>query len=314
MFISKQIVRRPLLIVIAAALCVACAGGPAPQRSPKHLRKSVYYNNRGADLLSQGCYVQALNFFNEAHQRYAIADNLEGVAQSLNSIADLYYRLGDMTSALLVYDDAIAVYREIADDTGLVRAMADKAATLIALDRLTEAARILDQADALDPEGAQKAMRLKNRALLYIRKKDFPVAKDLLARALASSDESQTAVRSSIYFAAGHIALMERRTEEARKAFTRALDIDRAATAYSLMARDLQNIGDCWVQDNDQARAVAYFKRSAKIYALLADSAKADEVTGQLKKSAGQAGIDIQATLHWIKLWLKEGRAVDLCD
>lgn len=265
-------------------------------------------------MLNKGCYARALNYFQEAHQRYTAADNLEGVAQSLNSIADLYYRLGDMDSALLVYNDAIAVYRELADDAGLVSALGNKAATLIALDRLGQAALILGQADALDPGNSQAAMRLKNRALLHIKQDDLQAAQDLLARALAASDESQAAIRSSIYFAMGHTALTEKRTEQARKAFTSALKIDRDAAAYDLVARDLQGLGACWAQEENPARAVAYFKRSAKIFALLKNRPKADEVTTQLKQNAAQAGIDIQATLHWIGQWLEDGKAVDLCD
>lgn len=311
--LPKRIVHY-LLIPMLVFSFIACAGGPPPKRAPEHVRKSIYYKSRGAKLLNRGCYARALDYFQEAHQRYTAADNLDGVAQSLNSIGDLYYRLGDMSSALLVYEEAVAVYQGLPDESGLVKALSNKAATLISLDRLKDAAAVLDRADKLDSGGAEAAMRLKTRALLYIRQKDFGTAKDLLVQALSSIDESEPAIRGSIQFALGHVALKEGRIASARKAFQQALALDRANLAYDDIARDLQALGHCAVAEDNHADAVDYFKRSAKIFALLKNRPRTEEVVAQLKQSAARANVDIQAALHWIGQWVEDEKVVDLCD
>jgi tetratricopeptide (TPR) repeat protein len=303
-----------LLVIGLAAISVCCAGGPAPARAPEHARQGVYYGNQGADLFNKGCYARALDYFQEAHQRYTAADDLAGVAHSLTNIADLYYRMGDMPSALLVYDDAIAVYQNLEGDTGLVPVLSNKAATLIALGRMQEAAVLLDQADRLDPGNSQAALRLKTRALWHIQKKEYAAAERFLSQAEASDDEAPAAIRGGIYFARGHVALMENRMDPAKQALTQALEIDREAAAYFDIARDLEALGRCSVAQKDHVQAVDYFKRSAKIFALLRNRPKADETTAQLKQSAAQANMDIQATLHWITQWLEDGKGADLCD
>lgn len=294
------------------ALCLACAAGPPQPRSPEHIRKSVYYTNKAVQLFNKGCYAHALDYFQEAHQRYTAADNLEGVAHSLNSMADLYYRLDDMQSAVLVYNDAISVYQTLKDRPALARTLSNKAAALISLGKLDEAREVLDQADALD--GDHSALRLKTRALLKIKQKEFQQAQSLLIEALAAADKTNNPIVSSIHYALGHVALMKNQPAQAREEFTKALDIDRNAAAYDDIARDLGALGTCYVLEENPVEAVNYFKRSAKIYALLKNRRKTDEMTAQLKQSAARSGQDIQATLHWITQWMEESKGADLCD
>lgn len=303
---------RPAVIIITVLGCLACAAAPAKPRLPEGMRKSIYYTNRGTALFNKGCHRRALDYFQSAHQRYTAADNLEKVAETLIGIGDIYYRLGDMPSALHVYDDAIEVYQSLEDDPGTALALSDKAAALIALERLDDAAAALDRADAL-PAEPRAALRLKTRALLLIRQNRAAEARALLEKALAAVGSGEEATQSGIYFALGHLDLTENQPAAARQHFAEALRIDRLMGAYHDMARDLEALGNCDVVLDDHRVAVHHFKRSAKIFALLQEKQRAESVLAQLETSAARAEIDIQATAHWVRQWLAEPAGADLC-
>ncbi|MBI5062370.1 MAG: tetratricopeptide repeat protein [Desulfatitalea sp.] len=303
---------RPAVIIIAVLSCLACAAAPAKPRLPEGTRKSIYYTNRGATLFNKGCHRRALDYFQSAHQRYTAADNLEKVAETLVGIGDIYYRLGDMPSALHVYDDALEVYRSLGDPSGTALSLSDKAAALIALERLDDAAATLDRADAL-PAAPQAALRLKTRALLSIRQNQATEARALLEKALAAAASGEEAIQSGIYFALGHLDLTENRPAAAKENFAEALRIDRLTGAYHDIARDLEALGNCDLRLEDHRAAVHHFKRSAKIFALLQEKQRAESVLGQLEASAAKTDMDVQATAQWVRQWLADPAGADLC-
>jgi tetratricopeptide (TPR) repeat protein len=299
-------------MIITVLSCLSCAAAPAKPRLPEGTRKSIYYTNRGTALFNKGCHRRALDYFQSAHQRYTAADNLENVAETLIGIGDIYYRLGDMPSALHVYDDAAEIYQSLADHPGTALALSDKAAALIALERLDDASATLDRADAL-PAEPRAALRLKTRALLLIRQNRAAEARTMLEKALTAVASGEEAIQSGIYFALGHLDLADNQPAAARPNFAKALRIDRLMGASHDIARDLEALGTCDMRLNDHRAAVHHFKRSAKIFALLQEKHRTENVLAQLETSATQAGVDIQATSHWVQQWLTDAGGVDLC-
>jgi tetratricopeptide (TPR) repeat protein len=300
-------------VILIGALFPACAGGPQPAPMSQELREAGYYARKATNLFNKGCYADALADFQDAHERYAAADQLEGVARSLNGIADIYYRGDEMQSAVMVYDDAIEVYDTLKDRRSVIQALCNKAAAEIALGRLEMASEALQKADSLDPGGRQAALRLKTRALLAIKKNDPQRAREMLEQALAAAGSDNPLI-SGIYYTLGYVDLMADRPAKAQDYFKQALKLDRAAEAHHDIARDLEGLGTCSVRLGDHRQALNYFKRSAKIYALLQDNRHAAAVLPQLKKSAEQAGVDVQATLSWIEQWMLNPGGAALCD
>jgi|GEM_PF-1253606 len=301
-------------IMLIGILLPACAGSPPPSVSmPEDIRETTYYARKAVKLFRKGCYAGALDYFQDAHERYAAADQLEGVAHSLNGIADIYHRWGEIQSAVKVYDDVIEIYQSLDDSQGVIQVLCNKSAALIALDRLETAAEILRQADALDRSGNQTPIRLRTRALLSIRKNEPQLAREQLDQALAAAEADQP-MQSSIFYAKGHVELTADRPAQAKVFFGQALHLDRAAGAYHDIARDLQSLGTCHARLGDHRQALNHFKRSAKIFALLKDQRRATEVIEQLEKSARRAGADIQTTLQWIHQWMLNPNDGQICD
>lgn len=300
-------------IMMVGALFTACAGAPQPSPATEEHRDASRYAREGVRLFKRGCYANALGAFQDAHERYTAADQMEGVAQSLNGIADIYYRWGDMESAVSVYNDVIEIDESLRDLPGTIQAMCNKAAALIAMDRLETAAAVLKRADSRDPKNRHAALRLRTRALLAIKERAPQRAMTLLDQALTSagSDES---LLSGIYFTMGYVDLKNDRPEQAKSYFARALELDRAAGAHHDIARDLEGLGTCSARLGDPRMALNFFKRSAKIYALLKDNRRAGELVPALEKSARLAGVDVAATLNWIEQWMLNPGGAALCD
>ena len=124
---------RTILIVAAVFVCLTCASAPAPKRVPEDLHQGIRRLNQGAEEYQKGCYLKALQYIQESHERFALLDDMSGTAASVNTLANIYYRLGDFQSALLVYDEAIALFEQLDHRSGLARALTNKAAVLIAV-------------------------------------------------------------------------------------------------------------------------------------------------------------------------------------
>lgn len=306
--------KHHILTIVATSMVLACAGGQPPQQMSKDLNKSTRYLNKGVILYNRGCYPRALAFFNESHERYTVADNLHGVANSLLSIANIYYQLKDVDSALLVYKEAIENYQALGDKGGQARAWANYAAALIKARRLDQAAEALDHADDLartDPELV--ALRSKNRALLLIVQGKKDEAEKLLKQALKNVADGEPATVAGLYYTLGQLELNLERPERAAPHLFKALDLDRTAGAYYGIARDLAALGVCHTRMGRLPEAINYQKRSAKIFTLIQNPQKAQEVLEQLEANAESTQTDIQATIHWINQWMAGQVEANLC-
>ncbi len=299
---------RFLISIILLTFSVACTSSTRHAETVRSSPRVDRPLNHGAALYLQGCYTRALEFFQEAHERYTVLDNLPGIASSLNSMANVYYQLDDMQGALRSYTEALAVYRQLEDRDGAVRVLSNQAAALVRSGQLEEAAHTLDQADAL--AGAAPlllTLRLKNRALIAMARNETAEAQRLLTQALAVRRAGDDASKAAAHYALGRLLVETGRPAEAEPHLQEALTFDRAGGAYPSVAKDLAALGVCYARLGDHARAVGFFLRSAKIYALLQDTLRTQELIASLKDSADRAGVDIQASLHWIEEWL-EGR------
>jgi tetratricopeptide (TPR) repeat protein len=295
-------------------MVLACAGGQPPQQIPKDLRKSTRYLNKGVILYNRGCYPRALAFFNESHERYTVADNLQGIANSLLSIANIYYQLEDVDSALLVYKEAIETYQALADKGGQAKAWANYAAALIKARHLDQAAEALDHADDLartDPKLV--ALRFKNRALLLIVQGKEDEAEKMLKQALKNAADGEPATVAGLYYTLGQLELNLERPERAAPHLFKALNLDRTAGAYYGIARDLAALGVCHALMGRLPEAINFQKRSAKIFALIQNPQKAQKVLEQLEENAESTQTDIQATIHWINQWMAGQVEANLC-
>lgn len=263
---------------------------------------------------NKGCFVKAVRHFQKAHERFAAQDNIQGTAESLNSLANAYYRLNDMDSAVRLYDEALELYRLQQDIPGQIRALANKSTAMAASGRLGEAGTALDQADALAESKAILAgLRLKARAILKIKAGDTAGAKRLLLKAMHAISKKEAAQYASAQYTMGYLLLSAQQPQEAIPYLEKALDADRSAHANFGMGQDLEALGDCRMQSGQYRQALTYYKRSLKIFVLLNNADRIQRTRTKLEHNAAKADADIQATLHWVNQWLAGKREANVC-
>lgn len=305
---------RPLGFIALGLVCLACAAGPAPERAPKDIHQGVRQFNKSTSYYAKGCYPKALQHIQEAYERFSAVDQLQGSADCLNTMANIYYRLGEFQSALVFFDETIELFEQLNQNAGLVRALANKSATLIAAGRLDDASRVLDRADSLGKKSnIYKSLRLKTRALLLIAHKRHQDAEELLTEALHAAPGSGQSLRADIFYTLGDLKLAMQNPEQAVTQLTKALDIDRRTGAYFNTAMDLAALGTCYENMARYKQAVGFFKRSLKIFALLEAHAKVQSVLPHLEASAAKAGGNLQATLFWTEQWIAGRQEAGLC-
>jgi tetratricopeptide (TPR) repeat protein len=305
---------RPLFLVVMSSVYLACASGPGPEEVPEDIHQGIRHFNKATTYYIKGCYSKALQHVQEAHERFAVADQLQGSADSLNTMANIYFRLGDFQSALAVYDETIALFEQLEQTTGKVRALTNKSATLIAVRRLDDASQVLHQADDVAKNSNTfDGLRLKTRAMLLIAKNDVEGAEDLLVKALRATPESDQTLLADIYYALGHLMSTTRRSPQAVAHLKKALKIDHTTGAYFSVGLDLAALGDCYENMAKHVEAANFYKRSLKIFALLEALQKVQWVLPRLEDSAGKAGLNLQVTLHWTEQWLAGQRESSLC-
>lgn len=311
-----MILLRNMTLLIAAAFLAACAGGSAPplERQPEDLHRSIRYLNRGTSFYNKGCYTHAAYHFQKAHEMFSAADNLQGAADSLNSLANAYYRLNEMTSAVLVYDEAADYYQQLENRSGRIRALSNKSVALASAGKNEAAASALDQADAIaGDDDILVGQRLKARAILKLKTDEIDQAKKLMKKAVRSISRGEAGQYASAQYTMGYLLLHGQEPGAAIDYLERALKADQESGAYYSIAQDLETLGDCHAAMSKPAEAVHYYKRSIKIFALLERSEQVAQITHRLQKSATMAGLDISATLHWVKQWSDARWELSLC-
>jgi tetratricopeptide (TPR) repeat protein len=275
---------------------------------------SIRHLNKGTGFYNKGCFTKAARHFQEAHERFSAADNLQGTADSLNSLANAYYRLNDMESAQLVYDEAVELYALLNNSVGQIRALANKSVALASAGELPEAQAALDKADTLaERDGALATVRLKARAILRFKRNDVDGSEKLLSKVIRAVPKSDTKQYASAQYTMGYVLLSSRQPNKAIPYLNRALTADRAAGDYFSIGQDLEALGDCHAQLGEHALAATELKRSIKIYGLLNNIEKVQQVSPKLLKSASIAGTEAQTTLNWVARWLAGQWEANIC-
>jgi tetratricopeptide (TPR) repeat protein len=307
---------RIIISLMTVALFTACAmgSGPPPERQPQDLHRSIRYLNNGTRYYNKGCYAKAVYHFQKAHELFAVADDLQGAADSLNAMANAYYRLDEMSSAVLVYDEALGYYQLLDDKEGQIRTLTNKSVALAGSGMFEEAASALNRADAL--AGGNETLfglRKKARAILKIKTGHIEEARRLMQSAMRAIPKSDAAQYASAQYTMGYILLRSHNPKEAIAHVEKALAFDRRLSSYFGIAEDLETLGDCHAEMGQHDRAVNLYKRSIKIFALLDRPERVAQILPHLQKSASIAGVGVDATLHWVKQWLEGQLEVGIC-
>lgn len=301
--------KHAFLILLVAVFFFACAGGNSVKKKPMHLTSGMKEIKKGTAWYQRGCYKRSLEHFFKAHELFAASDQLSGVAMSMNNIGNVYRIINDINSAVLFYEESYDIYTDIKDNHGVVQALSNKAAAMIDGEMLEEADSVLDTAEEIAQKSGISLIPLHiNRGLLFIKKKEFKRAEEILENVLEITDTENLAKFAAANFVLGNLMLETKRYKKAVDFFETALVADRSSGFHRGIAGDLAAIGSICHNQGKNELAAKYFKRSIKIYALMENKEKVRHIMEQLEKVAEKTGMDISVTKLFVNRWL-DGKA-----
>lgn len=297
-------------IPLFALFCFSCAAGNSAKIMPDHITAGTKELARGITRYNKGCYKDSLEYFFRAHELFVASDQLSGVAMSLNNMGNVYRVTGDIDSALLFFDESLAIYSDMGDPLGRVQVLCNKAAALIVSGRLEKAETVLDTAEEMaEKHRISFGPLLCNRGILLIKKAQYKRAEELLQQVLANTDPENLSEFATVNFALGNLMVETQRYEKAMDFFKTALNADRLSGFNKSIADDLAAMGSACLKLGKDELAVIFFKRSVKIHALMGNHKNVENIMEKLEKVSEKTGMDLSITKHFVNRWL-EGKTL----
>jgi len=294
------------IVLITLFLIFSCGGGSSVKEEPPLSHPAHKLLQKGVGWYQRGCFHKSLEAFTRAHELFTASDRLPGVAMSLNNIGNVYRYIGDTHSSLLFYQEAYAIYAQLADHDGAMQALANQAAILIQNDRLDEATETIQKAKALaESFGIVAPQVLNNQGILFTRQKQYADAESILLKALDATANQNVPTRATSYSALGNLMAAQGAYKQAIEFYLDALAIDQQIDFHPGIADNLNAIGNAYLQIQEYHQAATYLQRSVKIYALFGNTKQVAQNLESLEKSARHADIDLTVTRHFVEKWLK---------
>jgi len=293
-------------IVVFCLLIIACGGSGKKALKPEHLLSGSKQTQKGIAWYQKGCYKRALGYFLRAHESFVLADQLPGVAMSLNNIGNVYRHMGKIGNAILFFEESFHIYQKLKKTDSAVQVLSNKAAALIDSNQLENAAKVLSLAEKIKPKNVlNEQPLLHNRAILLIKQKKFEEAEKILLKTRATTDPNNLSAMATANFACGSLNLARGRYAEAVNYFKITLEADRSRGFFKGMADTLAALGAACVGLGQNAQATDYYKRSVQIYALIENKKKVEQTLKAFEKAARAAGLDMRVTKYFVRKWSK---------
>jgi tetratricopeptide (TPR) repeat protein len=300
--------KKPIIgvLIVLSLLVFACAVGKPEKQIPRHLSAGGKQMKKGLEWYQKGCYRKSLEYFFRAYELYSASDVLDGVAMSLNNIGTIHRAMGDCEAAVSFFDEAYATYSDLHDQREAVKALSNKAATLIHMGNLDKAEQVIEEALQVLPakgNGSLLIPVLQNKGVLLTKREAYEAAEEVLATCLDQADSLDPTQLASLHFAFGNLMLKTGRSADAVASFEKALSIDRELGFYKGMADDLFSMGLAYTRLGQDEKAAKSLKRSIKIFALINQAGQIHETMKHLRAAAQRAGVDISVTEAFVERW-----------
>lgn len=317
-----QFVLAGLLLGAAMAFTTGCATTPPPKQEAEAATSGEEMYQAGKRWYLQGCYQEALRYYFGAYEYFCAGDRLAPMARALNSIGNLYRRLGDPGAAMSFYNEALEINRQMADGAGEAQTLINRSAALLDAGRQDQAAADLKRATPLTEGNPRLALALhRSLGVLFTRKGDLDAADTHLRKAMGTTTPSAAAKGSTALedaatqYAMGRLRLAQEKPAQARPYFTAALSLDRQSGHTHGLADDLEALGDCARQLEDWSQASSYYQRSAKIFALLDHTDKTRQLLETLQSLQAHHPEEVNAelTLFFINRWVEGEQSANIC-
>ena len=266
------------------------------------------YTLQGVEEYSNGCYNRALKYFYDAYQIFSLTDDIKSASVCLNNIGNIYREMKNREKAILFFDSAISNYKKMDAKEALAEVFVNKAIMEIEAKNYDEALKFLKTAKKINPKNSYLIDSYK--AIVFIKKADFITAEKILNRVYKNKKSKNSAI---INCNMGNLFFEKKEYVKAISFYKKALKIDKKNNYHSGIAQDLYNIAKSKIALKDITSATDYLIRSAKIFAILNNKTKVEDINKKMKE-LGNATFDKSIDYFFIDLWTKENSVLNFCN
>ncbi len=223
----------------------------------------------GLALWSQGQPQKAKAAFEDAKRLFASVNDLGGVADNLNNIANLLADEGDLGGARVMYDAALEVYRQNGDRAGVAQVLNNTALLLSEQGELSKAKAEYQEALAIYREIGDQinaATVLDNTANVLWQQGDTTRAQEMYEEALTVRREisNMAGVYTSLNNL-GNLLYKQGDLVEARKRFEEGLSVASQVGDQSGVGYAVYNLGEVFRASGDLASSRQQHERALGI-------------------------------------------------
>jgi tetratricopeptide (TPR) repeat protein len=302
------------LMIFSALFFYSCGSASQQTTTKKNYSKAVLAMNQGVKWYNKGCYQTAVKFFWDANEQFSAVDLPEGVAISLNGIGNANHHLGEIDEAILILNQSLIIYEQLNQPQKQIKNLSDIAATYLTVKDLERAEEWIDKGEKLSEKWELDEVALVlTKGVWLTHKKEYDQARKVLLSAFDLAESDDLTTMGTIHAALGHIELKAGNSDTAQEHFVLALDADRQIGFHRGIADNLAELGQIFIQKKQIRKGLFYLQRSVKVYALLGDHTRVDQLLAQINPLADSVGQDIRLTQTLAHRWLKGEIGHQLC-
>lgn len=279
-----------LLMLFMLLALSACGSRRAVQ--PTTVRDEAFERTRRAasTAFAQGAYEQAADFYRQALEYAYRRDDREAIVDTQYNLAVVLLRLGALSEAHTVVDDARAELARAHQAVPVFLALLE--ATLLYRSGQTSSAwRLSDQILTRAPVDSAVIARTQFlRGLMAAERADTARLREAVAAMGVVEDTSRIELRADRDELRGYLALAERQWGIAVQAFDAAAEHRRASLDYAGMVRALAKAGEAAERSGRQQAAGVFYWRAGRSAALQGHKQSALDWLRQAQLLARQSG------------------------
>ena len=276
---------KPWVTVLLSTVFLMGCGGP---QSPfvKQVGKVDKYSDRGDEWFAQGNLPRANKEFDRALALSRGMDYQPGVARQLNNLGAVALEQGDLPRARELFSRAWEVNRS---QRNWAEASTNQANLATVAEKLGDSSAVilhLTQAE----EAARQSKDKAALARIYVRWSGFVSTQQDFSRAeaylnLAKPLARTAALKASVAYQQGRLALARGDTQAAITFLNRALIADRELQNRASIAADLYYLGETYRLRRDWLQAFDYYARAFDVYASLGRQSRLTECLTRLEEA-----------------------------
>ncbi|MCF8302585.1 MAG: tetratricopeptide repeat protein [Bacteroidales bacterium] len=232
-------------------------------------KEQVEILNELSDAMANYDPNKALEYASKAVDKAKQVGNEQLVAESHQSEAYAYYKMGDLKNAIQANEAALKTYRELDDQQKVAEVINSMGALYTMKGDLVKAKAQFDKALALNQElGNDDRIPsiLMNIGVIYKKQSRYEMALENFTKALEQFDENDSLSMGNAYANIGNVYGKLDEHTKAINMFQMASDIFDAIGNKRAYAKTISNIGTTYMGMDEHDRARAYLNEAKRLY------------------------------------------------